>query len=243
MSFFEELGALMKKYNFELHPIQIDENVARFNEVFKTNVKKEDLPPPVLLFRTSEGDFIPTTFGPVTLRNAEQNVHFINIAEPTKVIDMFSTEKKIETSKQEQMNWEEVKEEPKKRGRKKKEEKKVESVGSKKVLIVGPLFKGQNFNIAQYNKFVDTNLGKLSAYNTINTLLPLVIGDKNYTENEPIKANSKRGKEVISDLCEKYVKEFGEIVLLKGWDKALEAKKIKEFAEANNIFVVEQKDF
>lgn len=253
MAFFEELGELMKKYNFSIHTIQLDENVAKFNEVFKMNIKKEDLPPPVILFRTSEGDFVPTIFGPITINNEQQNMQFINVAEPSKIINIFPPKDPVveetakEVQKETQMEWEDVpkteEKKTKKTSKKKSKKETTSSVQNKKILVVGPLFKGQNFNAEQYNKFVNDNLNKLSVYNTINTILSLVIGQKNYAQNEPIKANSKRGKEVINQLCESYVRDFGAIVLMKGWEKALEARKIKEFAEANNLTIVEQKDF
>jgi hypothetical protein len=85
---------------------------------------------------------------------------------------------------------------------------------------------------------VDENLGKLSIYNTLNNLLMLAIGQENYSNNEAIKANSKRGREVITKL-QNFVKDFDKLILLKGWNKALEAKKIVEFAKENGLKIIE----
>lgn len=81
MGFFEELGELMKKYNFEIHAIQLDENVKIMNERFHLGLTKEDLPPPVFIFRTNEGSFVPQVFGPISLNNEEHNIKFFNIAD------------------------------------------------------------------------------------------------------------------------------------------------------------------
>lgn len=260
MSFFEDLGALIKKYNLELHTIQIDENVARFNEAFKINVRKEELPPPVLLFRTNEGDFIPTNFGPITINNEQHNAHFINIKEPSKIIDLFSVEEKKEEVKEEKKaekkvekkdeqmeqnetpKTEEPKKEVKKSTKKEKKETKTNNIVGKRILIIGPLFKKENYNTEEYTKFVNNNLTKLSCFNTLNEILKMVIGDENYANNEVIKPSTKRGKEVIDELVKK-AEGFDTFVLLQGYEKASELKKLLDYAEKNNISLIKEQDF
>lgn len=79
MGFFEDLGKLMEKYNLEIHSFQVDENVRIMNERFHLALTAADLPPPVVLFRTKEGDFVPTEFKAITINNEQHNFNFLNV--------------------------------------------------------------------------------------------------------------------------------------------------------------------
>lgn len=108
MGFFEDLGQLMEKYEFEVHAIQLDENVKIMNDRFHLNLSKNDLPPPIIIFRTTEGDFVPQVFGPITIKNEEHNVKFFNVKDNSTVTLFPVVEEKKEELKTEELSQEEA---------------------------------------------------------------------------------------------------------------------------------------
>lgn len=142
----------MKKYEVEIHSIQIDENIKRMNEKFHISLKREDFPPSMIVFKTKEGNYIPTIFGPLGLNNSQKNLHFVNSNDQSKILDLISN------------NVEEVK----------------EKVGNKKIFILGPMFGKQNCNETQFKEFLTENLQKLRSYNTSNNYIKQYITPKKY---------------------------------------------------------------
>lgn len=89
MGFFDDFKQLIEKYNLEIHPIQLDENIRILNDKYHMNLQRDDLPPPVLLLRTSEGDFTNVNLGPIFRDPNTGAMKFYNIKDTTQVISLF----------------------------------------------------------------------------------------------------------------------------------------------------------
>lgn len=176
MGFLNELGILMKKYEVEIYSIQIDENIKRLNDKFHISLKREDLPPNLIVFKTKEGDYIPTNFGPLSLNNSQKNLHFINSNDQNKVLDLITNKTEVQEQK----------------------------IINKKIFILGPMFGKQNCNEAQFNEFLTKNLQKLRSYNTSNNYIKQYVNEKKYKTGKITAKQQKKIIQNIEDVLKNY---------------------------------------
>lgn len=249
MGFFEELGDLMKKYNLEIHTVQIDENIRIMNERFRLALRKEDLPPPLLLFRTSEGDFVPSLFGPLTLNNEEHNIKFTNIKDGSSVVLFPIEEKKEETEMEKKvadtlnklsdtlennaMNWEVVEPE------KKEEEIDMKRSKKDKYLIIGNIFNETGKEVVSYGDFISKHIDTLQHFDTLTSLYNTNV---NGTDTVELKLTTKAGKEAVKKI-EEAASKFKHVVVLEDYKKSNFAKRIVKDLQANGMDIIEEKDF
>ena len=170
MGFLSELGNLIQKYDVQILPIQIEQNIRKLNQRHNTNLKVSDLPPSLIVFKTKEGDYIPTNFGPISIDNEEKNCHFININDRNKVLNLIE----------------------------RKQQKKVINT-TKGIFIIGPMFNKENCNIDQFNDFLSKNLNKIRSYNTSNNYIKKFLSNQDYKTGN-VKLTTKIGKDIISNL-------------------------------------------
>lgn len=264
MGFFEEFGELMKKYNLEIHAIQLDENVKIMNERFHLALKKQDLPPPIFLFRLSEGDFVPQINGPVSLNNEEKNIHFFNVKE-NSTFTLFPVEEKKEEPVAEElsdedaekvvttlnalgdaiqngMGWEEV---PKAsevpvENVKKRIENKDENLKHNYFVVGNILDKDDKWEEGAYTNFIEPNIEYLQKFSTINSMLKFF----KLTESDvkKLKLTSKEGKELLKKIEDK-LSDVTDVVLLNDYKKSTFAKRIVKDLQAKGIEIIEEKDF
>lgn len=262
MGFFEEFGALVKKYNLEIHAVQVDENIKIMNERFRLALRKEDLPPPVFLLRTTEGDFIPSVFGPITINNEEHNITFINAKDKSTTtlfpIEVKKEEPVAETDKelteeeakqvvttlnalgdalQNGRDWEEV---PKVE-EKKKPKKKVND-DKENYLIVNSLFDDNNqVNVFSSSKFIESHIDRMKKLDTLINIY-ITNNKKDIVDKGQLKLSSKEGKEVLKKI-ESKLTNFTKIILIDDYKKSAFAKRIVKDLEAKGIKTIKEKDF
>lgn len=122
----------------------------------------------------------------------------------------------------------------------KKEQKKVVHT-NEGIFILGPMFNKENCNESQFNTFLSNNLQKIRSYNTSSNFIRKFLSKQDYKTGN-VKLSTKIGKDIINKLQE-YMKECNIIVLLDGCYNASETRKLVEFAQKNNLNIIDEKDF